>query len=95
MKASALALAALGFSCLTLPAMAQPNNPMATQQGTTQMLSSEQQAIIEKVVKDCVEVVHQYPVHHQIGVITIKEFFASFDAFYNPATGTVQNNAPT
>jgi hypothetical protein len=57
MKASALAAAVLGFSCLTLPAMAQ-----------------------------------QFPAHNQIETPGGSEFYKHFDAFYNPATGRVENN---
>jgi hypothetical protein len=86
MKASTLAAAVLGFSSLTLPAIAQ-QNPTATQ-GATQTISPEQsQAIIEKVVKHCVDVVHQFP-----AVQMEAQFFKRFDAFYNSSIGRVQNN---
>ena len=85
MKASTLA-AVLGFACLTLPAMAQ-QNPTATQ-ATTQTIPPEQsQAMIEKVVKHCVDVVHQFPADQVLAL-----YFKRFDAFYNPATGRVENN---
>src|SRR5690349_11696872 len=86
MRASALAAAVVSFLALTLPAVAQ-QNPTATQ-GTTQTISPEQsQALIEKAVKHCVDVVHQFPAD-QIEA----QFFKRFDAFYNSATGRVQNN---
>ena len=87
MKASALASAALGFSCLALSVIAQ-DNPTAMQ-GTTQTNPPKQsQEMIEKVVKHCVDVVHQFPATQ----IEEKQFFKQFDAFYNSATGLVQNN---
>jgi hypothetical protein len=91
MKASTLAAAVLGRSRLTLSAMAQ-QNPAATQP----KISPEQsQAIIQKVVKHCLDVVHQFPAHNQMDVTTNENFFKKFDAFYNPATGKVENNATT
>jgi len=56
-------------------------------------ISPEQsQAIIEKVVKHCVDVVHQFPAHNQMDIGTNENFFKHFDAFYNRATGRVENN---
>jgi hypothetical protein len=53
-----------------------------------QTISPEQsQAIIEKVVQYCVDVVHKFPADE-----TEAYYFKRFDAFYNPATGLVQNN---
>jgi hypothetical protein len=87
MKTSTLAATVLGLSCLALSAMAQ-QNPPATQ-GTTQTISPDQQsqAIIEKAVKHCVDVVHQFPADQMEA-----QFFKRFDAFYNPASGRVENN---
>jgi hypothetical protein len=86
MNASTLAAAVLAFSCLTLPAIAQ-ENPTPTQ-GATQTVSPEQsQAAIEKVVKHCIDVVHKFPADQME-----TQFFKRFDAFYNSATGRVQNN---
>jgi len=45
--------------------------------------SSQNDAVIAKVVKYCVDFVHSSSV------------YTGFDAFYNPATGTVPNNALT
>ena len=91
MKPSTLASTVLGLSCLVLFAMAQ-QKPAATQ-GTTNTISPEQsQAIIEKVVKHCVDVVHQFPAHNQMDIGTNENFFKHFDAFYNRATGRVENN---
>jgi len=86
MKASTLAAGVLSFSCLTLPVLAQ-QNPTAMQ-GTTQTISPDQShAIIEKVVKYCVDVVHKFPADQMEA-----QFFKRFDAFYNLATGRVENN---
>jgi len=91
MKPSTLASTVLGLSCLVLFAMAQ-QKPAATQ-GTTNTISPEQsQAIIEKVVKHCVDVVDQFPAHNQMDIGTNENFFKHFDAFYNRATGRVENN---
>jgi len=43
--------------------------------------------MIEKVVKHCVDVVHQFPADQFLA-----QYFKRFDAFYNPATGRVENN---
>ena len=85
----AITAAVLGFSCLTLSAMAQ-QNPTATQ--ATPPSPEQSQAIIEKAVKHCVDVVHQFPAHNQMDVGTDEKFFKHFDAFYNPASGRVENN---
>jgi len=91
MKASTFTAAVLGLSCLAISAMAQQNPPTA--QGTTHTISPEQsQAIIEKVVKHCVEVVHQFPAHNQMDVGSNESFYKHFDAFYNPSSGRVENN---
>jgi hypothetical protein len=91
MKPSRVAATVLALSCLAVSAMAQ-QNPTATQ-GTTNTISPEQsQAIIAKVVKHCIDVVHQFPAHNQLDVGTNESFFKNFDAFYNPATGRVENN---
>jgi hypothetical protein len=93
MKASRLVTAVLVLSGLGLSAMAQQNPPAATTQGVPQAISPEQsQAIIEKVVKHCVDVVHQYPAHNELTIGTNPNFFKNFDAFYNPATQRVENN---
>jgi hypothetical protein len=85
MRASTLAAVLLAFSCLitTQPVTAQ-QTPSATD-----TISPGQ---IEKVVKHCVDVVHQFPAHNQMDIGTNASFFAHFDAFYNPATGRVENN---
>jgi hypothetical protein len=48
---------------------------------------------VDNIVKYCVEFVHAFPAHNQMDVTTNEGFFNKFDAFYNPATGTVQSNA--
>jgi hypothetical protein len=52
----------------------------------------QSQAIIERAVKHCVEFVHQFADRNQLDVATNPSFFKHFDAFYNPATGRVENN---
>jgi hypothetical protein len=83
MRAFTLAAAVLGFSCLTLSVMAQQNPAISPEQ---------LQAMIEKAVKHCVDVVHQFPAHNQLTLGTNEDFFRHFDAFYNPATRRVENN---
>lgn len=70
----------VALACLASPSMAQQNAP-------------PQPAQVASVVKHCVEFVHQFPAHNQMDVTTDAGFFNRFDAFYNPATGAVQNNA--
>lgn len=48
----------------------------------------DQAAVIEKAVKACVEVVHATKARD-----FDQMFYKEFDAYYNPASGTVQNNA--
>jgi hypothetical protein len=54
---------------------------------------------IQKVVNMCVEFVHRSPVPPAVSRLYGPEmsslFFRNFDAFYNPASGLVQNNATT
>jgi hypothetical protein len=71
---------ALAFACLVSPGLAQQNAPPAP-------------ARVDNIVKYCVEFVHAFPAYNQMDVTTNKGFFKKFDAFYNSATGTVQNNA--
>jgi hypothetical protein len=91
MLTRSVAVAVFGLNCLAVSAWAQQN---PTPQGTTQAIPPDQSqvAIIEKVVKHCVDVVHQFPDHNQMTVGTNAGFFKNFDAFYNPATGRVENN---
>jgi hypothetical protein len=70
----------VAFACLVSPGMAQQNTPPAP-------------ARVDNIVKYCVEFVHAFPAHNQMDVTTNEGFFNKFDAFYNPATGTVQSNA--
>jgi hypothetical protein len=44
---------------------------------------------VEKSIKSCVELVHKIKAKNQFE----DEFYKNFDAFYNPATGLIQNNA--
>jgi hypothetical protein len=48
---------------------------------------AQETAAIEKAVKECVDAVHHFPADEME-----KRFFQKFDAFYNSATGRVQNN---
>jgi hypothetical protein len=50
--------------------------------------TAQENSALEKTVKQCVDVVHRFPSDE-----IEKRFFQKFDAFYNPATGTVQSNA--
>jgi hypothetical protein len=54
-------------------------------------LAQSGQVDVGKVVRDCVEVVHQTKLGPDESYMA--SFYRNFDAFYNPATGTVQNNA--
>jgi hypothetical protein len=78
-KKSGVALG-VALACLASPGMAQQNAP-------------PEPAQVASAVKHCVEFVHQFPTHDQMDVTTNAGFFKKFDAFYNLATGTVQNNA--
>jgi hypothetical protein len=49
---------------------------------------AQEKTSIDTVIKQCVDVVHHFPAD-QIE----KTFFKNFDAFYNPASGQVENNA--
>jgi hypothetical protein len=50
--------------------------------------TAEQPDTIEKAVKLCVDLVHATKAEE-----LDRQFFKGFDAYYNPADGTVQNNA--
>jgi hypothetical protein len=88
MKAFTLVTVVIGLSGLALSAMAQQPNSPATQTAP----SAPPPAMIEKAVKHCVDVVHQFPAHNQIEIPGAGEFYKHFDAFYNPATARVENN---
>jgi hypothetical protein len=79
-KKSGVALG-VALACLASPGMAQQQNP------------PPEPVRVVSAVKHCVEFVHQFPAHNQMDVTTNEGFFKKFDAFYNLATGTVQNNA--
>jgi hypothetical protein len=64
---------------------AQPSKPPGKQPPDQ---ASEQPDTIEKAVKVCVDIVHATKVE-EMG----KMFFKGFDAYYNPISGTVANNA--
>lgn len=55
---------------------------------------AQTQAIV-KVVKYCVSVVNKTVPDEAEMKEVYRKFYKNFDAFYNPATGTVQNNATT
>jgi hypothetical protein len=61
----------------TLRGMAQQNLPPP----------QETQTAINDAVKYCVDVVHRFPADP-----IEAQFFRGFDAFYNPASGRVENN---
>ncbi len=48
---------------------------------------AQENAAVEKAVKECIDVVHRFPADEME-----KQFYKKFDAFYNSATGRVQNN---
>lgn len=88
MLARIAAVALFGVTCLALSAWAQQNPAPQS----TVPPDQSQVTIIDKAVKHCLDIVHQFPAHNQIGVGTSADFFKNFDAFYNPATGRVENN---
>lgn len=50
--------------------------------------TAQENPTIETVIKQCVDVVHHFPADRMDAT-----FFKNFDAFYNPATSQVENNA--
>jgi hypothetical protein len=56
-----------------------------------QALSQEQIGMLQKVIAQCVQVVrNSAPKESTLG--SSREVYVGFDAFYNPASGRVQNN---
>lgn len=53
-----------------------------------QPLSEEQIVMLKKVITQCVQVVRNSAPKDDLS----ERFYAQFDAFYNPASGRVQNN---
>ena len=50
----------------------------------------QEPAVINKAVSECLNFVHSFPADP-----TYEPFFKKFDAYYNPGTGLVENNAMT
>lgn len=57
--------------------------------GATEQQNLPDTSTIDHAVKHCLDVVHDY---HPLDPLD-REFFSHFDAFFNPASGRVENNA--
>ena len=88
------------FTCLTTPvrALEATQAQLYIVEGYSVVVDPDYQkyfdrlnyeVLIGKAITHCLDVVHRFPVDNGVE----QRFFKHFDAYYNPASGQVENNA--